>query len=343
MQKLPNSGPEREALRQKGQFWTPGWVARAMVGYVLAGGSNSGFDPAVGAGAFFEATKSLAGESGRKIKLLGTEVDPAALQQARQNGLSEEDLSGVQIRDFVLNPPEDSFDAIVANPPYIRHHRLPKSTKEKLRNLGAEVIGEALDGRAGLHVYFLLQALHLLSENGRLAFIMPADTCEGVFAQTLWAWISRNYRLEAVVTFTPEASPFRRVDTNPVILMIENAEPQEQFLWARCTESQIRDLELWIFSGFRGASREKFIVHQRKLIEGLSTGLSRAPAEERPTTPVLADFASVSRGIATGANEFFFLTADRAAELGIPDEFLIPAVGRRVANPAGIPVRTFLG
>jgi hypothetical protein len=34
------------------------------------------------------------------------------------------------------------------------------------------------------------------------------------------------------------------------------------------------------------------------------------------------------RGIATGANEFFFLTESKAAEFGIPGEFLLPAVGR---------------
>lgn len=36
----------------------------------------------------------------------------------------------------------------------------------------------------------------------------------------------------------------------------------------------------------------------------------------------------MSRGIATGANEFFFLTAKQAHELGIPGEFLLPAIGR---------------
>jgi len=30
-----------------------------------------------------------------------------------------------------------------------------------------------------------LQALNLLTKNGRLAFIMPADTCEGVFSKKL--------------------------------------------------------------------------------------------------------------------------------------------------------------
>src|SRR5207248_5110534 len=100
-QKLPAAGPEREALRQKGQFWTPDWVAEAMVGYAVAGGSDHVFDPAVGAGAFFRAAKTIATEEGRFITLLGTEIDRDALQQARHNGLLETDLSNIQLRDFI--------------------------------------------------------------------------------------------------------------------------------------------------------------------------------------------------------------------------------------------------
>lgn len=56
-QHIPSSGPAREALREKGQFWTPPWVAEAMVAWCLADGRDSIFDPAVGAGAFFQAAR----------------------------------------------------------------------------------------------------------------------------------------------------------------------------------------------------------------------------------------------------------------------------------------------
>ena len=49
---------------------------------------------------------------------------------------------------------------------------------------------------------------------------------------------------------------------------------------------------------------------------------------QKATTLVLGNFASVMRGIATGANEFFFLTARQVAGLGITKEFLVPAIGR---------------
>lgn len=328
---------DRELKREKGQFWTPAWVAEAMVAYVLVGGSSEIFDPAVGAGAFFRAARVLEPRFGRKVRLLGTEIDPQPLQEALSLGLSEDDLAMVEIRDFVLDPPVGPFEAIVANPPYIRHHRLPPTVKAKLRDIAVQIIGRPLDGRAGLHVYFLLRALQLLHpERGRLAFIMPADTCEGVFAPTLWDWIRRHYCIEAVVTFDPEASPFPDVDTNPIIFMIRRGSPTSQLLWARCTEAGTPSLKDWVLTGFRHHPGRGLLVYERDLQEAIYTGLSRPPRKSQPDGPVLGDFAIVRRGIATGANEFFFLTRQRAKELGIPDEFLVPAIGRTRDVPGDV-------
>jgi adenine-specific DNA-methyltransferase len=327
-QKLPSDRAAREALREKGQFWTPRWVAEAMVAYCLAGGAESVFDPAVGAGAFFIAAKEMARKKRRRINLFGAELDRDALRQAETNGLSTRDLERVVIGDFVLRPPDKPFPAIVANPPYIRHHRLAPSIKESLRALGAELIGKELDGRAGLHVYFLLRALRLLSDGGRLAFIVPADTCEGVFAGTLWRWITSRYRLDAVVTFTPGASPFPNVDTNPIILLIRNTRPESHFMWAQCRRAGNETLREWIDAGFDPVSTDELTIHRRDLQEGLDSGLSRPPSERSDAGIPLTAFARVMRGIATGANEFFFLTRRRATELKIPEEMLLPAIGR---------------
>ncbi len=326
-QALPAGGPVRKALQEKGQFWTPAWVAEAMVAYALAQGASHLFDPAVGAGAFFKAAKVWSEESGRPVSLSGMEIDALALNEAVENGLNADELRAVEIGDFVLSPPQRVYPAIVGNPPYIRHHRLSAETKSALKALAKRLIGMTLDGRAGLHVFFILCALQQLEPGGRLAFIMPADTCEGVFAETLWAWIVRSYRLDVVVTFAPEATPFPGVDTNAIILMIRNDPPVEQFVWAKCLTPSRDALCRWIQSGFEehGSSLQ---MCKRSIREGLLTGLSRCVQSEPHTGFTLGNFASVQRGIATGANEFFFLTAEQVQAHGIPPNLLKRAVGR---------------
>lgn len=326
-QKLPPAGQAREALREKGQFWTPQWVAEAMIAYVVGGGASHVFDPAVGAGAFFQAAKSIASEEGRKITLLGTEIDADSLKQALEGGLFSEDLRYVEIRDFVTQPPTGPFDAVIANPPYIRHHRLADDLKGFLRYFGASILGRPLDGRAGYHVYFFLRGLQSLAKGGRLAFIMPADVCEGVFAHTLWHWILSNYRLDAVITFAPEATPFPAVDTNALVFMLRNEKPTETFIWAKCLKPETPALRRWVESEYKRTPPE---IHAwtRFIKEALATGLSRPPLQRGHIGPLLGDFATVLRGIATGANDFFFLTKKCAGQLNIPAEWLIPAIGR---------------
>ena len=58
-QKLPASGDEREALRTKGQFWTPPWLAKVMAAWVTQDRPKVLFDPAVGPGTFFAAAREL--------------------------------------------------------------------------------------------------------------------------------------------------------------------------------------------------------------------------------------------------------------------------------------------
>ncbi|MEW6212415.1 MAG: N-6 DNA methylase, partial [Acidobacteriota bacterium] len=323
-----NAKSERKRLRGKGQFWTPDWVAEAMAAYLLIDGATEVFDPAVGAGALLRAAKTVGQKFQRAVALLGTEIDPEAIQQAIDSGLSPDDLADVQIRDFALNPPQRRFKAIIANPPYIRHHRLSASAKEYLKAFATKLIGRHLDGRAGLHVYFLIRALDLLEDDGRLAFILPADICEGVFARSLWMWITQNFCLDAVITFSSEASPFPSIDTNPLIILIRKAKPTDEFFWVRCNECGGDQLKEWVSGGMKRRAGKTLSLFQRNIEEGLATGLSRPPSQKESDGPRLVDFARVMRGIATGANDFFFLTKKQASEFDIPDEFLVPAIGR---------------
>ena len=96
------------------------------------------------------------------------------------------------IGDFIGAGISFRFPAIISNPPYIRHHRLSEGRKKELQVLAKRRLGFTLDGRVGLHVYFLLKCLELLEPGGRLAFVLPADVCEGVSSAALWRRLSRN-------------------------------------------------------------------------------------------------------------------------------------------------------
>ncbi len=319
-QDIPTDWTEREILRDKGQFWTPTWVAEAMVSYV-AEKTDLVFDPATGRGAFFEALLKL---NKKNISYFGTDVDTEVLTDEIYNNKN----CFVEERDFIKNPPNRKFTSIVANPPYIRHHRIDEETKLILKKLSATITGFAIDGRAGYHIYFFIQALSLLKKNGKLAFIMPADTCEGAFASKLWKWISEKYCIEAVITFDKKATPFPNVDTNAIVFCIKNLKPKESFYWVKSNQAYSKDLLEFISSKFKKKIFNSLEITDRKLKEAIDTGLSRSEQTHEGFKFYLNDFARVMRGIATGSNEFFFLTAEQVKEIDIPKEFIKRAIGR---------------
>jgi len=320
-QKLPSRHKERESLRDKGQFWTPDWVADAMVAYV-AKNADLIFDPGVGKGVFYSSLKKVS----PKVKFYGTDIDPDIIAEAKTEGIFDS-KADLEVRDFILDAPKRLFKGIVANPPYVRHHRLSPEYKEKFKTISLRSMNDTLDGRAGLHIYFLIQALNLLDKGGRLAFIMPADTCEGVFSKKLWNWIVRDFCLDGVITFDHKATPFPGVDTNAIIFLIRKDRPKEKIKWVKCLEPETSQLLDLLDSDFRDSKFTDLVIYERTLKEAISTGLSRSPQDYKYEF-TLADFAKVMRGIATGANEFFFLTKGKAKELKIPDEFFLAAVGR---------------
>lgn len=327
-QVLPRNGEKREALRVKGQFWTPAWVADAMVAFVLRDGATQIFDPAVGEGAFFHAAKRLVESRGQEIMLRGTELDAHLIEHKLPVDFSAHELAGIANQDFVLEPPQEQFEAIVANPPYIRHHRLSPAYKKGLKLFVESFLDCKIDGRAGLHIYFLLRALQLLKPAGRLAFIVPSDTFEGVFSPSLWGWISGKYLIESVVTFTSEATPFPGVDTNAVIVCIQNLPPGEHYYWAQCSQANSPMLKQWLGSEL-GCGVNPFLrIERRNVREWVFRGLARGHTPSTEEFASLGDLVKVMRGVATGANEYFFLTQSQARELRISEEFLRLAVGR---------------
>jgi hypothetical protein len=318
MQIIPTNWEKREKMREKGQFWTPFWVAEAMLQYVCK--TDLIFDPAVGNGSFLNALRQ---NGFSDISFYGFDVDENQLASP----IFQSKNCTVEHRDFLKNPPPQKFKSIISNPPYIRHHRIAEETKKYLKNLTARITGFSIDGRAGYHIYFLIQALNLLETGGKLAIILPADSCEGIFADKLWRWITEKFCVRAVVNFSENAAPFPSLDTNAIVFFIENSAPRNSLKWIKVNQSNSLELSNFVASNFELKNFETIEISERNLTEALKTGFSRPENNHRPKY-LLSDFATVMRGIATGANEFFFLTEQQVRDLRIPREFLKSCVGR---------------
>lgn len=327
-EQLPRNGAARKKLQEKGQFWTPDWIADAMVAWA-ANGADHIFDPAVGPGAFFRAGKRFFDRKQIHGRLIGCELDRAVLESSLAQGLDTDDVKSVTVGDFMCGSYQRRFKAIVANPPYLRHHRFTAEYKTTLRIFSSRTTGQDIDGRAGLHVFFLIKALTLLEKGGRLAFIVSSDICEGRFASGLWKWIKHNFCIEGAVTFSPDATPFPGVDTNAILLLISNNIPARTVRWARVSQHNLPYLLSWCEADLPMIASPGFELIGRDLDESVRTGLTRKPANDSIDDSVLfGQLFRAVRGIATGANEFFFMTHTQLTEKGLPESAFLRAIGR---------------
>jgi hypothetical protein len=130
-QRLPSVWREREALREKGQFWTPPWLAETMAAWVTEGSPPVVFDPAAGPGTFFAAARSMGYRGG----FSGFELHPQVITECDRTHLVPADFRQVIEGDFVRTRVALRYPAIISNPPYIRHHRLSARQKSELRDL----------------------------------------------------------------------------------------------------------------------------------------------------------------------------------------------------------------
>jgi adenine-specific DNA-methyltransferase len=321
--------PSVSDIRTKGQVWTPRWVADAMATYLKSALPGTVLDPAVGPGVLLAAVRDA---STQRCRTQGFEIDEDVLSDRHSLlGFARTDIDELNLGSFLEAPTVSNADAVIANPPYLRHHSIPPALKKKCKEFADRELGVKIDARAGLHVYFLIKALSHLNVNGRLAFIVPADTFEGVFAENLWNGIAAKYSVDAILTFSKVAAAFPGVDTNATIVFISRREPTPNLLWMQWNgvpdQSLSRRLRQ-VFDDLDLTQTPDLQIEQVRLADAIKRGLSRDQTVSEVDGVPFVQIASVVRGIATGDNSFFLMTRNQIQERDLSEDFFVRTVAR---------------
>jgi len=309
--------------------WTPRWVADAMAVYLRPKLAGKILDPAVGPGSLLAACGEL---SEVALQVTAFEIDEGVLAlESDESTYARDGIVDLRLEDFVHANLPTKYDAVICNPPYVRHHRIPPETKDHCQQLARSTIGVSLDRRAGIHVYFLIKALSGLEPEGRLAFIVPADTFEGVFSGDLWRAVTSRFSLDGILTFAQAATAFPGVDTNAVIVYLRHSQPKSgHFLWMQWSGSDLTALPSLVEQRLAAATEHDDQLKTRlvDLEEGLNAGLSREPRGETGPTIPFTSLAKVVRGVATGSNSFFLMTRQQIVDRGLDEKYFCRAIAR---------------
>lgn len=298
--------------RAAGQFQTPAWAADLMAAWLLQEPCELLMDPGVGAGRLlFRAARGL---GHRPDRLLGLDVDPVSLEMARVN-LRIRGVENFTLRqaNFLLNDLRERPTALTCNPPYSRHHAIAADDKDAIHTAFEDRLGLRLSRLSGLHVLFLVRALEVLKDGGRLAFITPAEWLDVNYGRTVKRFVLDQADVEGLVLFEHDHLFFDGALTTAAITLLHKQEPSGAPTRVVRVPSSLPDVEQ-VLAALAGSKTDL-------RVDGVELSADArwsrpAPGRVARGTP-LSDLARIRRGIATGCNRFFVISEAARREHGL--------------------------
>jgi len=190
---------DRASRRKKAQFFTPENIAEIMADWVLEFSPKSILDPAVGTGILLRtvAKRQFVEE------IVAFDVDLKCLAFASES-LPKHCI--MNHSDFMSPKGMKTFDAVIANPPYIRHHELVY--EETLYESLSKAAGRRVSRLSNLYMLFVIKCCELLNIDGRASFLIPAEWSNSNFGQALKDYLLINNLLKEIVYFNHDGIIF---------------------------------------------------------------------------------------------------------------------------------------
>jgi adenine-specific DNA-methyltransferase len=307
--------------KQMGQVATPEPVTAVMARWVMSSKPRTVLDPAAGLGGLLTACRQFDG----RVQLVGVERDVETLQRAKTTAPCGAKLI---LADY-LKSDAGLFDGIIANPPYVKAHRLDYSEKDW--RYFEERLGTPLDRLTNLYALFLLKIWEDLASGGRAAVILPAEFLNANFGHEIKERLLRAIRPVGIAIFAPSLNVFADALTTSAIVLLEKGRALKAPIWARLAES-VEDAEAFvegllagrISTAGNGLIDLAALNPKDKWLNLLLNGATeRVPVRFAKR---VGDYFNCRRGIATGANDFFCLSHAEMREHHLTETHVEPCI-----------------
>ena len=285
------------------------WALSAGVGPVL--------DPSFGQGVFLNAAARVLNSKGILNPgrlVFGVDVDPACLEYVHGSGrlLNQNcvahDFLTLSLKDLGQTP----FQAVVGNPPYIRHHWLDETTRHMGR-AAARAVGATLPETANAWAYFVVHALSFIAEGGRLAMVVPEAILQADYAAGVRKALGAHFERVRLVYIRDRL--FQH--TNEAVVVVAASEfGRPGNIWVNAVEG-LQDLAGVLNHAEGEDSSTRPITPQARIVDANVLKLL-SELEGHPSVRKLSDVATIRIGLVTGANNHFIQNAAKLEAMGVP-------------------------
>jgi adenine-specific DNA-methyltransferase len=323
-----------EYKKNKGQFFTPLDIAEFMVNIGLKDNPKKILDPALGGGIFIYTLGKIAHDN---VNFTAVEKDPLCLAMAKVN-LSKCKNLNIEYKNMdFLDFNNSQYDLIIANPPYVRFHDI-RNREETIAKIENE-INTKLSRLINYYALFFFKAKNLLKEGGKLVFITPSEFLNVNYGTSVKEYFKKNYEIDSIITFENGALVFEdNLSTACITVLTRKNNPN------KTKKAKLIKLSKWVGKNklirFYDEKQENYsdekisltlfkqgeLNYKEKWLKYFSKDDKFESSKKNLIK--LSDIASVNRGIATGANDYFLFSNSKLKEWNIEKSFFKPVIAK---------------
>lgn len=309
----------------RGAYYTPLPLAEKIVDlFADKSAIESILEPSCGDGVFLDAI--IKSECAKDlINVTAIEIDELETQKLKKRMISRPNVT-VLNQDFFdfyqKNKNVCKYDLIVGNPPYIRYQYLEESQRERMAQI---LISQGMKANKLVNTWvgFLVACVNLLSNKGKIAFIIPAEIMQVAYAEDLRFFLSNQLSKITLITF--EELVFPDIEQEVVIFVGEKGDEEKGI---RIVElNNLEDLKTFDVesNGFQKMQHvhEKWTKYFTNEEENALVKNIRGDNRFQK----LSDIALINVGITTGNNKYFSVNHEKVVEYELQD-VVKPLIGR---------------
>ncbi|MBO4851607.1 MAG: SAM-dependent DNA methyltransferase [Prevotella sp.] len=289
------------------QYFTPEQISDFMALWVLGGkkGKLDILEPAFGLGVFSRSLYKL----NPQIRVVGYDIDRTIYTYANQIFVRPQYDVSINNEDYITASWTDKFDGIICNPPYLKFHDYDNATLIPIVN---SKLHTHLNGFTNIYTLFLLKSIFQMKDGARMAYIIPSEFLNSDYGVEVKRSLIQSGVLKHVIIVDFTQCAFDDALTTACILLCENDKSSDSVHFSNINNVSELYSSLAEYKTF--ASRQlNPEVKWKQYYEDTKS------SKYNDLVP-FSTFAKVSRGIATGANDYFTFKASKIDQYNIPEK-----------------------
>jgi len=306
----------------RGAYYTPPQLANAMVGLFQYDNIRTVLEPSCGDGVFID---TLINSNNPMDSIVAVEIDQCEAEKVNTRHIENNNVAVVNGDFFEFynsHHGKQYFDLILGNPPYIRYQYLT----EKQREIQSQILvrhGMKANKLINAWVGFMVACTQMLSENGKIAFVVPAEILQVAYAEDLRRFLSRQFSKMTLITF--EKLVFPEIEQEILVFIGEKGGIEKGIRIIEMSDLDCfstLDLESNGFQKLQDVS-EKWTKYFTSADETL---LIQNLREDKRFLQ-FKDFGIINVGITTGNNDYFSVTKEIQEQYDL-ESVALPLIGR---------------